>query len=105
MLNVVLVFLALCRYSFSITSMTVIKNAQFNPNQSSARLMNIRSIDSQLRCACQCWTDSMCTTAVYRGINQTCSLFAAQLGQGQLSMVFLIENTTTVSFPNKSIPG
>jgi hypothetical protein len=85
--------------------MAVIQNAQFNPNDSSFQLINISSIDNQLNCAFQCWNNPLCLTAVYQGINQICSLFAVQLGQGQVKIAVTIENTTTISFPNKNITG
>ena len=85
--------------------MTVIQNAQFNANEASFWLINISSINNQMDCACQCWTNSICITAMYQGINKICSLFVAQLWQGQLKLVVTTENITTISFPNKTITG
>jgi hypothetical protein len=85
--------------------MGVIKDAQFIPDESLFQLDNISSIKNQLSCACQCWSNSMCVTATYQGTNKTCSLFSAQLWQGQLSSIITNKNTTTITFANRSVPG
>jgi hypothetical protein len=105
MLGTLTVFLVFFRYSFSTTSMGVIKDAQFIPDESLFQLDNISSIKNQLSCACQCWSNSMCVTATYEATNKICSLFSAQLWQGQLSSIITNKNTTTITFANRNIPG
>jgi hypothetical protein len=56
-----------------------------------------------MNCVCQCWANSICVTAMYKGINKICFLFVVQLWQGQLKLVVIIENKTTIKFPNKTI--
>ena len=91
--------------STTMLSMRVIENARFDPIDSIFRLINASSVSSQLNCLCQCSTNSMCVTATYFGVSQLCSLFSAQLWQGQLTLVTTNQQTSTLTFRNKNITG
>jgi hypothetical protein len=47
----------------------------------------------------------MCITASYTGYNQSCSLYFAQLEQGQLQLMTIDTNSSVITFRNITIPG
>ena len=85
--------------------MLVYENARFVPFDVHFFLYNITDIPSQGICACQCYEDPMCLTAIYSGIIQQCSLYFARLEQGFMQVFIKNENTGVLNFPNKTLPG
>jgi hypothetical protein len=84
---------------------TMINNAIFNPIDTNYWLANLSNITSCDSCVCQCYASSSCVTANYYGHRQECILFSASLGQGQLHLMTISENTTVISFKNRSHVG
>jgi hypothetical protein len=82
-----------------------INNAIFDPNDSNQGLTSLSNIASCDSCICQCYETPMCITANYYGIYQICALFSAPLQQGQLHLVTTDQNTTVISFQNRSSVG
>jgi len=96
MLAPMIMFLFIYQCLFSTISIGIIKYALLNLGESLFQLStsNISSIDSQLNCTYQCWTNLMCVIATHRKTYKTCSLVSAQLWQGQLKSVVTNNNTS-----------
>ena len=105
MLLGVVLLLFVCPSPLYTTPIGVIANARFDSIDSAFQLINVSSVSNQLHCICQCSTDSMCVTASYLGVSQLCSLFSAQLQQGQLTAVVTNQQTSTFTFLNRSVVG
>ena len=83
-------------------SISMYKNAVFDPIDTRYRLSNLSAISSVNACLCQCSNQVICFTAIYFGMNKTCLLFIAQLNQGQLRVVPTIFNATVFYFGNRN---
>ncbi|CAF3367926.1 unnamed protein product [Rotaria sp. Silwood2] len=84
-------------------NIAVINNAMFAPINSTYWLGSLYGITSRNQCICQCYTNSNCNTIIYYGRYQICLLFSANLWQGQLQWMATSENTTVISFSNRSL--
>jgi hypothetical protein len=89
----------------STVLIAIYNNAQFDPIHNYSMLANLSSIELQQACICQCFLNSMCITASYNGYNQYCSLYFAQLEEGQLQLMTMDTNSSVISFKNKTLPG
>jgi hypothetical protein len=73
----IVLFLSAC----SLDRLTVYNNARFEANDIHFLLDTKISVNSQIECACWCFNDTMCLTAIYSGIDQSCTLFFARLDE------------------------
>ena len=90
--------------SFCIaTPMVVYDNARFEPSDFRFSLTNLSNVISRGICACQCFTNPMCLTAIYFGRKQQCFLFFTRLWQGMMRLVVLSENTSVINFVYKAL--
>ena len=80
-------------------------NARFQPNDQQFTLAVITQINSLMKCACQCFGNSMCLTATYIGVNQSCTLFSARPEQGSLKLMFTSTMASVLTFINKTLPS
>jgi hypothetical protein len=101
MLRLILIIL-LCFAPITAIPMTMYNNAWFDSINGSSILMSLSSIATLNACACQCYNNSLCITGTFIGINQTCILFSAYLGQGQLRLI-INKYATVFSFSNRTI--
>jgi hypothetical protein len=98
-------FVYLAFFSTMIMSITVYKNARFDPIDARSMMSTFSPISTVDACRCECYNNIICSTATYFGINRTCVLFYAQLNQGQLRVVPTVINATVSFFGNRSSSG
>ncbi len=80
--------------------MIVYKDARFVPTDTQNQLINTISVATQNECACQCYTNSLCITGAFIGINQNCTLYSASLQQGEIQAMFN-SDASLISFPDR----
>ncbi|CAF4606296.1 unnamed protein product, partial [Rotaria sp. Silwood2] len=83
----------------------VYNHARFDPFDTHNVLANLVSVSSENACLCECYSNSMCLTATYFAIGETCSLYSAPLSEGQLRVVPTSANTKVYNFENMSVAG
>lgn len=86
-------------------TLTVYNNAYFEPTIIQSIISTIVQIDSRTNCACQCFSNAMCLTAMFLGRNKSCMLFFAKLEEGTLKMMPINEMASVLTFSNKALPG
>ncbi|CAF1358632.1 unnamed protein product [Adineta ricciae] len=94
----------ICHIPLAVTiSLTLYQNAYFSPFDSRYLLSNLSFINSTDSCLCQCSAYILCSTVVYSSTTQLCTLFFANLNQGQLQLVATNTSTCVYSFNNRSL--
>lgn len=100
----VILFLFACSSSISAISIVIYKNAQFIPTNTTVKLADLYSINSQDECACQCFVNSSsCLTASYVGLNRSCSLFSTKIKFNWLQKMANMTNASVLTFANESL--
>jgi hypothetical protein len=84
---------------------SMINNALFDPVNATYWLANLSNIESRDICICQCYAQSNCITVNYYGRYQECTLFSIPVAQKQLRLMTTSENTTVISFQNRTSVG
>jgi hypothetical protein len=106
MFSIVIVLFLTYSLTFTSTALvTIYQNAQFDPSNIHFKLEDLSYIESIEACICECSLNPMCITASYTGYNQSCSLYFAQLEQGQLQLMTIDTNSSVITFRNITIPG
>jgi hypothetical protein len=98
MLRIVLVF-----WFYYTSAFTVYNNAKFAPTDALLILYNNTQVNTQVNCACLCYNNSMCYTVTYSSINQQCTAYMAQLGQGTVYVSTTNLLTSVLTFANKTV--
>jgi len=84
----------------SAIPMIMYNNAGFDPEDVHTQLINTISVATGDECACQCYTNSLCITGAFIGINQSCVLYSASLQQGQVGLM-INSDASVISFPER----
>ncbi len=96
-----LILLLIVYFTFvSAIPMTIYNNARLDPGDVQNQLINIISVATRDECACQCYTDALCITGAFIGINQSCVLYSASLQQGQVGLM-INSDASVFSFPER----
>lgn len=93
-------------FCFSCSSaLTIYNNARFQPFSVHCTLSNFTQVQSQIDCACLCFSDEKCLIASHSGLDQRCILYLATLDDGSLTLRTNNENASVLIFENKTLPG
>ena len=103
--EVIIIVLYFVFFPTTIESIIVYGNARFDPFDTRFILTQPFSVASVENCICECLNNTICFTATYFGINQTCLLFFAQMYQGELRVVPMIMNATVYFLDGKTTIG
>jgi hypothetical protein len=103
--EVTVIFLYLVLFSITIKSIIVYNNARFDPIDTRFILGQPFLVPSADDCVCECFNNTICFAATYFGINHICSLYFAQIYQGQLRVVPSIMNATAYFFNSATTTG
>jgi hypothetical protein len=91
-----------CHHLVSAIPLVRYQNAQFIASTTSEYL-GLFNVQSQNECACYCFTNEICRTASYFGINNTCLLFSAKVQPENLRLTTLTIDAAVLTFQNRTV--
>ncbi|CAF1262900.1 unnamed protein product [Adineta steineri] len=81
--------------------MIVYQLAEFIPVNDNSRVLTIFPVFTQDACACQCYANRWCITANFNQKNQNCTLYYAQLEEGNVKII-LDNSSNVLRFSNRT---